>query len=1364
MAKAVKAIGNAVSSVVKGVVNVVKSVVKAVVGVVSSVVSMIVQPFMGLMGGMPDIGDAQEAERQQGVLVQQQGGGAVSVPVVYGFRKLAGITTFAETGSTNNKYLWVVYTFCEGPVNGLREVYLNDESLPATMIASLNAGTQVNITEGKFKGRVSMLWSPGVYFSNPASSTLGTTLKSGLFKDAPSFASTMVHNGLACLFVRYEWLNITTQAEADANPFSGSIPTMQVVMQGRRIASLETSTSESYEYGASGYTERYSTNPAEVLLDYLRNPRYGKGLKNSEIDWASFRIAASKCNTIVTYAGSTVNGPIMTCNYVLDTGYSLFQNVKLLLQGFRAYLPYVQGKYKLKIEDAGNPTNILSGSATIVAKCTSDYRVRDGSDPVNQYDIMGDVTYTGIERSAKYNAVVVTYVEPSAKWATNQVVYPAEENGPNSRQTYITADGGRENKLEVTFSTITNQAMAWDMARLLFNKSRNQETASVKVSSQGFEIEPGDCILIQSQILNFADTPWRVINIAYNDDYTFDLSCVRNPDSLYPYVKVGEPDVVLPIYIPKGATIYYPVERDPLPIGLVPPATIPFTGGGTPLNPAPNNPNAGTDAGGVGGSGSPINSNGTNNTPPGAPKPVPLDDIVDVTNVSYTTKNSLIYARLTCKQPGHSMYSGVDIYYKLNSGSSGYQILQDTQTPGANASFIIDLGPLSIVASQTTTTYLAYFRVRYSTGELSTKFFNLTLTPATTGDAGNPSEFVQISANSWPSFVVSGGDARDNKVDIIRFVVPAPQPSGARTGIIQFSQDIKSQDINFNVTGMNVYAKSDAENYWTKTSYTFSTYSPGSEYAIPYTGSLGATGAGMSGTNVVPGGGAVYTFVFRLTYRDGKESTNQFVGQGKLQGWAASATGVALFSGAGNPGNVTDTSITKVGHMPSSSFAVTEPPADTVANVLNTETKMNATIIANNNGGINFGLLAPAAANRGTWQGMRFRFRAVVPGISTTFNTRDFKGAGVHNIVDSGTFTPYYSITDMAHDTTYEVVATPLVLNGSTEFVESNFSSYGQGRVSTNTTGQSLTGIGQFATPNWAPTWNWVQMDTGKATDSLNKTFAVAAQPIASVISCIGYREATLTSSTQYKIREYITLSWSAINIANFTSLKIYRRDFFKTPTGASTEARYYGIGRWEKLSVGNASTKSGTVNLRLPTKFNEFNPYYGVTPLPNGADTTLTRGWSPLLAGDAGVPRGLASDNSTNSDSRFCVPLSTSMLTVQLLLVAEVSGVESTKGLLIKGQILNGTGSVVFPATSRFEVEMQSATDVNAQWIRNSDFPLVGGINYRRKLSDARTTQVIRADMVVSDNDNANIIATQRTPPYLTLVDSYPPSTGTTV
>jgi hypothetical protein len=262
---------------------------------------------------------------------------------------------------------------------------------------------------------------------------------------------------------------------------------------------------------------------------------------------------------VVTYVNG-ITGSILTANHVLDTGQSIFANVKTLLMGFRAYMPYVQGKYKLKIEDACNDTDILSGVATIVNTFTRD-------------DIQGNITYTGIERSSKYNQVVVTYVDPDNKWTNQQVIYPETEA---ERQTYITIDGGRENKLEATFPSITNYAIAKDMARLLFNKSRFQESCSLTVTSEAMEFEPGDKIRIQSTLLNFGTTPWRIITIQLNDNMSYTLSCVRNPDTIYPHARFGEEDVVIPPYIPRGSTIYYPGVASGQPIGLVPPVTAPW--------------------------------------------------------------------------------------------------------------------------------------------------------------------------------------------------------------------------------------------------------------------------------------------------------------------------------------------------------------------------------------------------------------------------------------------------------------------------------------------------------------------------------------------------------------------------------------------------------------------------------------------------------------------------------------------------------------------------------------------------------------------------------------------------------------------
>ena len=1371
---AVKSVGKAVVGVVKGVVNVVKDVVKAAVNVVSSVINFIAQPFMGLLGGVPEVPAAQEAERQQGVLVQQNGGGAVPIPVVYGDRKVGGIVTYAETGATNNKYLWVVYTFSEGPCVGVRELYLNDEALPSTVVADLNGGKTVSIAEGKFKNRVTMRWSPGVYFSNPASSTLGTELKGNLFKDAPSFTSTMVHNGLACLFVRYEWLAITTQAEADANPFSGEIPRMQVYLKGRTVASLETSTSESYAYGAAGYSERWSSNPAEILLDYLRNPRYGKGLTNTDIDWDSWRIAAAKCNTTVTYTSTNIQGPIMTCNYVLDTSYTIFQNVKILLQGFRAYMPFVQGKFKLKIEDAGHPTDILSGVATIIANATSSYQIRDESLLENQYDIMGDVVYTGIERSAKYSSVIVTYVDPDQKWSNQQVVYPVTEA---EQQTYIAIDGGRENKLEATFPTITNSAMAWDMARLLFNKSRYQETCRVRLSSQSFELEPGDNIRIQSQILNFGTTPWRVINIAYNDDYTFDVSCVRNPDSLYPYSRVGEPDVVLPIYVPKGATIYYPVEKDLLPIGLVPPTTVPFNPNPptAPTNPTPVPPSTPpTDGGGVGGSGGIINITDPNKTPPPAPVPAPLDDILDVTNIQYVTKNGLVYARLTAKQPSHAMFAGVNIYYALNS-STGYTLLEDRQRPGAGGSYTIDVGPLAVVASiqASANQYKAYIRVTYTTSELSTKFTLLTLNPANSEAAGtNPSEVAQIASSSWPTLSLAPAGARDTRVDICRVLVSQPQ-SNPRTATIELSQDVRTQNINFDVTGVNIYAKSDASTYWTKTSYVFSNYSPGSLTSFAYTGYLGALGTGISGSTIVTGGGAIYTFVFRLTFVDGTESSQQYVATGKVQNPGyATGTGINIFYGIGQG---TDSAVTKTGYMGVNDLAITLEPPGAATAALDIQLSVDTTFTTSTTG-INFVMFAPTA-QVDKWQGIRVRYRPVVPGTNPAFTTQDFTSATDISTFTSGTtiYTGTYNLSAAKKDTYYEMVITPLVRT-TANYQEAKISSYGMGYVSQNTTDQNYPKIFTASgAANWSPLWRWTQMDTGIATNTLNRTFD-SANPVASVRSCIAYvtpptqgKNSQNQSTTQ--IREYISLTYDCSNIPTFSKLYVYRRHFFATPSGSSTEAKYFGIGRWERIT---ATASSGTLNLRLPTGYDEFDRNFGTTNSVMYGVPDLTRGYSRLLTGLDGKPYGTASDNSVNGDSKYLIPLTNynDFAKIQLLLIVETASGVSTQGLLIKGQqLFSGTSSVDFLTSSTgvaikpVTVEYQSATDANAQWIRDSDFPLVNSRNYRRKLSDARTTLASVADMIYNDNAGSGLAYQKTTASgaiYDTILLSTLPGTGT--
>jgi len=207
--------------------------------VVDKVVDFVMKPFLGMMG-MPtmDVGAIQEAERQQGVLLQRQGS-VTNVPVVYGYRKVADIVAFAETGATDNKYLWVAHVLSEGTVAGLRNLYIDDNLLPDGIATRLNNGEIVSIDSGKYSGRVKLQFFKGIYYTDPTVANHPT--RAGCFFNTdsdkpPNWTSDMVYNGLAVVFARYEWKKVTTQADQDANPFGYSIPNLSVEMYGKILS------------------------------------------------------------------------------------------------------------------------------------------------------------------------------------------------------------------------------------------------------------------------------------------------------------------------------------------------------------------------------------------------------------------------------------------------------------------------------------------------------------------------------------------------------------------------------------------------------------------------------------------------------------------------------------------------------------------------------------------------------------------------------------------------------------------------------------------------------------------------------------------------------------------------------------------------------------------------------------------------------------------------------------------------------------------------------------------------------------------------------------------------------------------------
>jgi len=1279
---AFKAVGKAVTSVVKGVVKAITGVVKAVVNVATSIINFIAQPFLGLLGGMPGIPDAaSEAQRQQGVLVQTQGAN-INVPVVYGYRKLGGTVVFAETGSTNNRYLYVAYVFCEGVVEGLREVFIDDWQLPGALTANLNAGQVVDVNADRYNGRVRLQWFPGIFFYYSDELLVGDVVKQGIFAEAPSFTNEMDFNGLAVLFARFEWKEIKTQDDADNNPFSGNIPQVQVSLLGRRVASLLTDETEKLPYIYN--FARYSTNPAECLLDYLRNFRYGKGLQNYDIDWDSWKRAARKCNQTVSYleGNDSISGPILTMNHVVDTGQSIMSNVKTMLMGFRAYMPFVQGTFKLRIEDAGNEYDILSGSAVIYQTFTKD-------------DIIGPVTYTGIEKSNKYNVVAISYVDPDQKFSVQQVIYPETEE---ERLIYLRQDGFRENKLEATFPTLTNYAMAKDMARLLFNKSRRQETCSLTVNSKGLELEPGDNIRIQANILDFGDLPWRVVSIKINDNMTVDLGCVLNPDDIYPHVRVGEEDIVLPPYVPKGSTIYFPSSENRAPLGLVPPlnAVYPSDFGGSGTHPPPTDKNA-PGGGGVGG-GTPPGDEGPGPLPPQGEPPVPpiapppednqgpppdpppptdFSAVLALRTAQLVDNRDFTYTfNITFTQPNDGQYQYTLIWVRPNRYSPWKEYRVDS-LPGPGNEIAWTFGPSAEGI------YEAYSRAYASDGRASNKVLYFQM--SSRGDSRAQGRTITANQSrevteGWtlPTPEVAVANNYDDNIDFFEL---RPRLSGGNpldprrlSGTIQQISNTLSTPVNNLITGFRIYYRLASATYWNYEDVLFpANYVAGQRVNFNLNGDFGISHYPASWTTVDPNSAIyanqTYRFLVRLLYADKTPAKKQLKpGNGRVE----YSGGLFDFLTYGTVGNAiyseaipVDFTLLTIDQDPNKGYQEGLSVLPNIASIVPSSKSNLITINSNlpkDNSGNFFS----------KFLGNRIRFRKIVAGTNPPFVELDTgRIASNANVIITNITSGW------EYGSKYQFVITSVFRDSSGEYEATD------SLVADNVTISSA--AWQFKT-NVYDEFNFQRKNTKAALGQLRVAFddlptinaiSWVRKQVEKTNLYVGNREVSILGNNAY-LNNYFKLTFQPPSTSDH--LIIYRREFNSTGAARSSTnggfARYWLLGPWEKVRVSISSLTTNSdgfkvINVRGPIDYTYFDPYFQVIS------------GRPLVDSKYGLSNSYPSANPPNIPAMFPYRrLGNNEATVttirrsEFIFVLEESSTEAPNGLYLRDFYTEDSGT----------------------------------------------------------------------------------------
>lgn len=467
---------------------------------------------------MPDASNAQAEGQNAGALVNKQGTNQ-PIPVVYGQRKVGAIRVFVGTNGETNRFLYMACVFCEGEISSINRVYVDDTLVftGSTQHGATHTATENNLFRNRFTFQV---------FHGQANQSHST-----LLQEAPGWGADKPLQGLAYLAVKCEWPDIKSKEDSENNPWSG-LPSISVEMQGRRIS---TPSNFGIAYAGLSYAQRrsfanhftstaFSNNPVDCLLDYLRNPIYGKGLTDDQIDFHSFY--ANRVRWTIGQDGNELaSRQLHLTNAVVFTDRSIMDNIKTFLLNMRSSLVYQDGRYRLVVVDNGNDTSIYGVASSSVIT-------------INEDDIIDGIRVDAESASDKYNRVVISFMgntDGEGNRTFEPIEYTFPEPNSSLESQFLAQDSDRLVETRITLEHITDSTTAGKLAQLICDRSRTKgKTVTFQATARLFQLEVGDVVTLNYSSLSISGK-FRVKNIVQNADFTFQIILEEHEDVTYAF-------------------------------------------------------------------------------------------------------------------------------------------------------------------------------------------------------------------------------------------------------------------------------------------------------------------------------------------------------------------------------------------------------------------------------------------------------------------------------------------------------------------------------------------------------------------------------------------------------------------------------------------------------------------------------------------------------------------------------------------------------------------------------------------------------------------------------------------------------------
>ena len=402
-----------------------------------------------------------------GTLLNKEGSSA-SIPVVYGERRLGGHRSFMASNGSENKNLHMIFTLCEGPIYAIDKIWFNDE----LAASSADRGATWTYHNG-YGGKLVVEAYKGTQ----------TTASAALVAQDVGWTSAHVGRGLAYLYLKMIY---------DSEVYDSGLPEVTATIRGKTV------------YNPFTATTGYSRNPALVILDYMSNTFYGKGIPTSLFDLDRLQDAYNYYDETVTNSDSSTETRYVL-NAVLDTEAKMFDNLQELLLGCRSSIATSE-QYQL-LPDRALPTDNL-------------YHINDDM-------IIGNITYLQASKRSLLNEIRAKFPDE------NDEDYNFKENFVIVKSDTLQASDGVKLKADIEMRHTTSGTMVERIATEEINQSRQSGQLNVITTTQLMETTVGDIVKFTNDTLGQNEKLYRIIGQVLTSDHNMELTLKEYDPQVY---------------------------------------------------------------------------------------------------------------------------------------------------------------------------------------------------------------------------------------------------------------------------------------------------------------------------------------------------------------------------------------------------------------------------------------------------------------------------------------------------------------------------------------------------------------------------------------------------------------------------------------------------------------------------------------------------------------------------------------------------------------------------------------------------------------------------------------------------------------